>query len=135
MIEHFDLTGNAGIGHRCLYHGVHVELCLHLLLGIHGHVGEIRRYEGLRLVGLRIVKNWARGVQTLRIEPEGLLDLLNNGWTLAMRESLPSSEFLHLNKEDVSINAIARNPVHRETWAARKIVSHAVPSDKMLCTG
>lgn len=83
-----------------MHHGVHVKRCLHLLLGIHGHVGEIGRHEGLRLVTLRIVEN--RGVHALCVKPKRLLDLLNNGLTLTMGESLPSREFLHLNKENVS---------------------------------
>lgn len=115
LTEHFQLAGNAGIVHRCLHHRVHVERCLHLLLGIHGHVREIGRHEGLRLIGLRIVENWARGIHTLRVKAEGLLDLLNNGLTLAMRESLPSSEFLHLNKENVSIDVITRKAILRKT--------------------
>ena len=83
-----------------MYHRVHVKRCLHLLLGIHGHVGEIGRDEGRRLATLGIVENGV--VHALRVKPKGLLDLLNNGLTLTMRESLPSREILHLNKKEVS---------------------------------
>jgi hypothetical protein len=100
LIEHFELAGNVGIVHRWMHHRVHVERRrLHLLLGIHRHIGEVGRYEGLGLVRLRIVENSARMVHALSVKPKGLLKLLNKGLTLTMRESLPSGEFLHLNKE------------------------------------
>lgn len=114
LTEHFELAGNAGIVHRCMHHGVHIERCLHLLLGIHRHIREIGRYEGLGLVRLRIVENRARLVHALSVKPKGLLKLLNKRLTLSMGESLPSREFLHLNEKNVSIDVITRKSVLRD---------------------
>lgn len=111
-VKRFELAGNAGVAHRWMHHGIHV-VRLHLLLGVHRHVGKIRRYEGLVLVRLRIVENRARGVHPLSVKPKRLLDLLNSGLTLTMRDNLPSREFLHLNKKNISMNVIARTLILR----------------------
>jgi hypothetical protein len=109
------LARDIGVVHGRLHHGVPVEPRLYLLLGI--HVGEIRWYERLRLIGLRVVESGTRGIHALRVKTERLLNLLNCGLlTLTMGEGLSSREVLHLDNKVSTRNYERFGSQQASTW-------------------